>query len=300
NSYENYNGALPSPDTNFQARRPVQQFYDPSQPQKGVQTLGRIFAFDSYSNQHYNGLQTKLERRYSHGLTFGVAYTYSKANGDGEDGGNEGAMRQVAADRAGSRARTSFDLTHNAVIHYVYEIPFGQHFTGVTGALLKGWQTNGILSIRSGFPWTPTVGLNDLNTGGDGTPIRPDRLQDGRLDNASRALWYNPLAFQRVNCNIASRPDLCHYGNSGRNIMDSPGQRNIDFSFFKNFAVTERVKVQFRAEAFNAFNTPFFGQPNNLGFVSLNSITPDAPRVGEIRTLRAAMRVMQLGLKISF
>lgn len=300
NSYENFNGALPSPDTNFQARRPVQQFYDPSTPNKGVQTLGRIFAFDSYSNQHYHGLQTKLERRYSRGLTFGAAYTYSKASGDGEDGGNEGAGRQVFNNRAGSRGRTAFDLTHNAVIHYVYEIPLGQHLTGVAGTLLKGWQTNGILSIRSGFPWTPTVGGNDLNTGGDGTPIRPDRLLDGRLDNATRALWYNPLAFQRVNCNIASRSDLCHYGNSGRNIMDSPGQRNIDLSFFKNFAVTERFKVQFRAEAFNALNTPFFGQPNNLGFVSLNSVTPDAPRVGEIRGLRTSMRAMQLGLKISF
>jgi hypothetical protein len=186
------------------------------------------------------------------------------------------------------------------VIHFVYEIPFGKSLTGVMGALLKGWQTNGILSLRSGFPWTPTVGSNDLNTGGDGTPVRPDRLRDGRLDEPTRARWYDPGAFQRVNCNIASRPDLCHYGNSGRNIMTSPGQRNIDFSLFKNFVVTESVRVQFRAEAFNATNTPYFGQPNNLGFVSLASITPDAPRVGEIRSLRAAMRVMQFGLKLSF
>lgn len=300
NSYENFNGALPSPNTNFQSRRPIQQFFDPSQPEKGIQTLGRIFAFDSYSNQHYHGLQTKLEKRYAKGLSFGVSYTYSKANGDGEDGGNEGAMRQVAADRAGSRARTAFDLTHNAVIHFVYEIPFGKNLKGVAGAALKGWQTNGIFSMRSGFPWTPTVGLNDLNTGGDGTPIRPDRIRDGRLDSPTRDLWYDPSAFQRVNCNIPSRPDLCHYGNSGRNIMTSPGQRNLDFSMFKNFAVTEQVKIQFRAEAFNVSNTPYFGQPNNLGFVSLNSITPDAPRVGEIRSLRAAMRVMQFGIKVSF
>ena len=300
NSYENFNGALPSRDTNFQARRPIQQFFDPSVPAQGVQTLGRIFAFDSYSNQHYHGLQTKLERRFSRGLSFGVSYTYSKANGDGEDGGNEGAGRQVYLDRAGSRGRTAFDLTHNAVIHFVYEIPFGKSLKGVPGAVLKGWQTNGILSLRTGFPWTPTVGANDLNTGGDGAPIRPDRLQDGRLDGATRALWYDPSAFQRVNCNIAARPDLCHYGNSGRNIMTSPGQRNLDFSLFKNFSVTERFKVQFRTETFNLLNTPYFGQPNNLGFVSLSSITPDAPRVGEIRTLRAAMRVLQFGLKFSF
>jgi hypothetical protein len=144
------------------------------------------------------------------------------------------------------------------------------------------------------------VGLSDLNTGGDGTPVRPDRLRDGRLDNASRSLWFDPTAFQRVTCNNPSRPDLCHYGNAGRNIMTSPGQRNLDFSMFKNFTLTEQLKVQFRGEAFNAFNTPFFGQPNNLGFISPNSVTPDAPRVGEIRNLRASMRVLQFGLKISF
>src|SRR5258708_12222753 len=74
-------------------------------------------------------------------------------------------MRQVANDRAGSRARTAFDLTHNAVIHFVYEIPLGKNLKGPAGVLFKGWQTNGILSLRSGFPWTPTVGFNDLNTG---------------------------------------------------------------------------------------------------------------------------------------
>lgn len=300
NSYENFNGALPSLDTNFQNRRPIQQFYDPSEPGKGIQTLGRIFAFDSYSNQFYEGLQMKLERRFSRGITFGGAYTYSKAWGDGEDGGNEGAGRQVANDRLGSRGRTAFDLTHNAVIHYVWEIPFGKNLKGVPGLFFKGWQSNGILSLRSGFPWTPTVGSNDLNTGGDGTPVRPDRLRDGRLDNRSRALWFDPFAFRRVTCNVPSRPDLCHYGNSGRNIMDSPGQRNLDFSLFKNFSITERMKTQFRAEAFNAFNTPYFGQPNNIGFVSPSSVNPDAPRMGEIRNLRASMRVLQLGLKFSF
>ena len=116
---------------------------------------------------------------------------------------------------------------------------------------------------RTGFPWTPTVGFNDLNTGGDGTPVRPDRLQDGRLDNGNRARWFDPFAFQRVTCNIPNRPDLCHYGSAGRNIMTSPGQQNLDFSLFKNFRVTERFKVQFRAEAFNITNTPYFGQPNN-------------------------------------
>jgi hypothetical protein len=228
NSYENLGAAIARFELQTGGRS--SGFYDPSTPEKGG--LGRIFAFDSYSTSTIT-VSRPAQRRYK-GLTYGISYTYSKANGDGEDGGNEGAMRQVALDRAGSRGRTAFDLTHNAVIHFVYEIPFGKSLTGITGALLKGWQTNGIFSIRTGFPWTPTVGGNDLNTGGDGTPVRPDRLKDGRLpDTRNRQLWYDPSAFQRVSCQNASRPDLCHYGNSGRNIMDSPDQRNLDFSMFK-------------------------------------------------------------------
>ena len=130
--------------------------------------------------------------------------------------------------------------------------------------------------------------------------MRPDRLKDGRLDNPTRQLWYDPTAFQRVTCNIPSRQDLCHYGNAGRNILVSPGQRSLDASAFKNFLITERVHVQFRAEFFNALNTPFFGQPNNLGFVSATSVVPDGPRVGEIRTLRTPMRIIQFGLKLYF
>jgi hypothetical protein len=300
NSYENFNSALPSPDTNFQARRPYQSFYDPATPELGIQTLGSITPFDSGSNQHYHALQTRLERRFSRGVAVGLSYTYSKALGDGEDGGNESAFRQVANDRAGSRGRTAFDITHNAVIHFVWEIPFGKRLHGVPAVFLKGWQTNGIISLRTGFPFTPTVGGNDLNTGGDGSPIRPDRLRDGRLSDPSRQLWFDPLAFQRVTCNNPDRPDLCHYGSAGRNILVSPGQRNLDGSIAKNFAVTERVKAQFRTEFFNAFNTPYFAAPNNIGFVSTTSVTPDAPRMGEIQSLRGAMRIIQFGLKVSF
>jgi len=299
NGWESFNMANPSPDTNFNARRPYTQFYDPATPELGVQTLGRIAPFDASANQHYHGLQTRVEKRYARGLALGLSYTYSKANGDGEDGGNESPGWQ-ARDRASSRGRTAFDITHNAVIHFVYELPFGKNLKGVSGALIKGWQTNGIVSLRSGFPFSVTVPAGDLNTGSDGSPVRPDRLRDGRIEDPTRALWYDPTAFQRVTCNIPSRQDLCHFGSAGRNILVSPGQRNLDASAFKNFTITERFRLQFRGELFNALNTPYFGAPNNLGFVSATSVVPDGPRVGEIRSLRAAMRIVQFGLKLYF
>ncbi len=297
NSIANFNAPEPSADTNFQRRRPFQRFFDDGQ----VQDLGSIRFLDSYGNSFYHGLQVRVEKRYSNGLSYGLAYTFSKVHGDGEAGGNESVDWQNPRDRRGSRGRLRFDQRHNAVIHFVYELPFAKGFTGIPGALLKGWQTNGILSFRSGFPFTPTVGSGELNTGG-GSSLRPDRLADGHLspDQRSRKRWFDTSAFRRVSCNIPGRLELCHYGNSGYNILDSPGQRNLDFSVFKNFRMTERYSLQFRTEFFNATNTPYFGEPNNLSFVSQDSIVPDGSRVGEIRRLRTDMRIIQFGLKLYF
>jgi hypothetical protein len=161
--------------------------------------------------------------------------------------------------------------------------------------VIGGWQSNGIVSIRSGFPFSVTGGT--LNNGGS---ARPDRIADGELDNPTRDLWFDPLAFSRVTCNISSRRDLCRYGSAGVNILESPGQRNFDLSLFKNFDFKERFRVQFRSEFFNAFNTPYFGQPNGIGWVSPDAIVPDAARMGEVRGLRTPMRIVQFGLKFFF
>jgi hypothetical protein len=165
---------------------------------------------------------------------------------------------------------------------------------GVGGAILGGWQLNGMLGLRSGFMYTVTQS-SDLNTG---RTVRPDRVADGRLSDPSRERWFDPQAFRRVSCNIPGRLDLCHYGSSGVGIISQPGQRNLDLSGFKNFRVTESVRVQFRVEAFNATNTPYFGAPNGISFATPNSLAPDGPRMGEIRSLEAPMRTMQLGLKL--
>ena len=87
NSVGNFNQAPPSPNTDIQSRRPYQRFYDPALPERGVQALGNIRYLDSYGESFYHGLQMKLDRRFSKGLALGVAYTYSKAHGDGENGG---------------------------------------------------------------------------------------------------------------------------------------------------------------------------------------------------------------------
>ena len=295
NSVGNYNQPSPSPDTNVQIRRPYQQFYDPAVPQLGVQTLSTIRYIDSYGEAFHHGLQVKLDRRFSRGLAGGLAYTFSKSHGDGENGGQEGVSYQDPLNRIGSRGRFRFDQTHVLVANFVWELP-GANLKGPLGYIIGGWQTNGILAIRSGFPFNVNQG-GDINTGGT---VRPDQAGDPYKDDPTRAQWFNPQAFSRVTCNIPSRQDLCRFGTFGYNVMSGPGQKNLDFSIFKNFAFKERFNIQFRAEALNATNTPFFSDPGGIGFSNVNQLTPDGSRMGESRGLRNPMRIMQFGLKFMF
>ena len=138
---------------------------------------------DSFGNSFYHGLQVKLDKRYARGLALGVAYTYSKSNGDGENGGQEGAAIQDPTNYRSSRGLFRFDQTHNLVFHYVWELP-GGNLPGALKYILGGWQSNGIVSLRSGFPFTVTEGAGDLNV--VNSSIKPDRIADGRLDNPTQ------------------------------------------------------------------------------------------------------------------
>lgn len=299
------NNPDPSPNQNIDIRRPYQAYVSQGEDNQ-ARGLGAIRYLDNFGNGSYHALQTTVEKRYSSGFVWGLAYTYGKALGEGhgrnEGGGDFGAESyQNPRDRRSSRTRFSFDITHSAVINYVYEMPFLNRFKGVAGGFLGGWQTNGILTFRTGFPFGPVGG--NLNTGPE-VASRADRVADGRLgDKAKRELWFDPAAFRRTDCNIPNRLDLCHYGNAGDGILVEPGARVFDLSLYKNWRLSplgEQGRLQFRAEFYNAFNTPQFGRPNNLAWASLDSIIPDAPRVGEIRRLRQPMRVIQFGLKLYF
>ncbi len=296
NSIGNFNQPAASRDTNIQARRPYQQFFDPALPERGVQTLSTIRYIDSYGESFHHGLQVKVDRRFMKGLAGGLSYTWSKSHGDGENGGQEGVSYQDPLNRLGSRGRYRFDQRHNMVANFVWELP-GKNLKGPAKFVIGGWQTNGILSIRTGFPFNVTQG-GDINTGG---PVRPDAIRDPRIDKPTRALWYDPTAFSRVTCNTSTfRPDLCRFGTFGYNVLTGPGQRNLDFSMFKNFAFKEKYNVQFRVEGINATNTPYFGDPGGIGFTNVNQLTPDGTRMGEVRGLRNSMRIMQFGLKLAF
>lgn len=301
--------------TSPQLRRPYQFIQDGINGP--IRTLNRIRWLDSGANSWYHGLQINLEKRFSQGLTFGVAHTYSKAMGEGY-GRNEGfgfvgsSTYQDPRNRAADKTRYPFDVRHNTVINFLYEIPTVPAFKQNAGKyLLGGWQANGVYTIRTGFPFTVTQG-NTLNT--FNSPTRPDRIGNGTISNPNRQQWFNPDDFRVVTCLNTATPDLCHYGNSGVGILDGPGFRNLDFSLFKNIPIGERFKLQFRAEATNIFNTPNFTPPNS----SLTTSTAFLPSrnasgqlayptqagrlqgPGEITGLISPMRQMQMALKFLF
>ncbi len=302
NTVPNFNSPDPSPDTDINRRRPYQAYVSAGEGNT-ARLLNNIRYLDSYANASYHALQVSAQKRYSHGITLGLAYTYGKALGEGygrnDPGGDVQTTYQNPRDRRTDRGRYGFDLTHNLLVNFVYDLPFFKDSSGIAKAVLGGWQASGIITINSGLPFAVAGG--NLNTG---SSTRPDRVADGRLgDAATRKLWYDPTAFRRTDCNIPSQPQLCHYGNAGNGILVSPGARNTDLSIGKNWKfpqLGEQGRIQFRGEAFNAFNTPQFGTPNGLSYAGLDSLVPDGPRVGEIRSLRNNMRIFQIGLKVYF
>ena len=299
NSMRNWNSPAPSPNSNIQANRPFPRFYDPATPELGVQNLSTVRYLDTYQNAFHHGLQIELKKRYSSGITFGVAYTRSKTHGDGEAGGNQGAqIQQPRFCRTCDRGRLRFDQKHNMVANFVWDMP-GGNLPGAMKHILGGWQSNGIVSVRTGFPHQIRASQGDLNVREENP--RPDLVGQPAFDGQNRKQWYQPNAFQRVTCRIPERQDLCHFGDFGYNVLDSPGQRRIDFGLFKNFQISERFRLQFRSEYYNAFNTPYFdAPPSRLRYSSSRQLTPDGSRQGEIRDTRQDMRIIQFGLKLIF
>jgi hypothetical protein len=302
NTWPNFNQAGPSSNTDINGRRPYQAYVSQGEGNQ-VRLLGTIRYLDSFANANYNGLQVQANKRYSNGLTLGLAYTYSKALGEGygrnDPAGDVNSTYQDPNNRRANRGRYGFDVTHNVVMNYVYDLPFFKHAKGLVYGALGGWQTSGVITQHTGFPFSVYGG--NLNTGFN---VYPDRVADGRLGSAaSRQDWFNLAAFRRTDCNIPSHPELCHYGNAAPDALISPGIHTFDLSLGKNWPISklgEAGRLQFRAEAFNALNSPQFGAPNGLSWVGQDSIVPDGPRVGEIRSLRQPLRIFQFGVKIYY
>ena len=237
-----------------------------------------------------------------------VSYTWSKVIGVCCDAlaDNPPAI-QALPYFALNRAVMGFDRTHNFNTSFVIEAPFGKgkrywNTGGLRSALAGGWQMNGLLSVYSGSPFSVSASGTSLNM--VGSTQRADQIKPKVEIFGNKGpgqSYFDPLAFAPVT--------EARFGNFGFNRMRGPGVRNFDFSLFRQFRLSERWKMQFRAEVFNLTNTPHFANPGaNVSNLQLN---PD----GSIRNLggfssitgirntgREGLdeRVFRFGLRFSF
>jgi hypothetical protein len=210
------------------------------------------------ANASYNAFSVRVEKRYSKGLYMLGNYQFSKNldNNSGEVEANDTAFRtNKKLDRGPSR----YDQRHRAVVDFGYEIPLGTGRRwlsrgGPAAFLLGNWQAQGILTLLSGFPFTPSGPA--VCSCGSYIPQRVNAVKPGfgKLDNPTINHWFDVSAF--------ALPPNGFQGNAGRNVIRGPGVRVFDFSLLKNFPITEQTKLQFRGEFFNLTNHPNFGFPD--------------------------------------
>ncbi len=246
----------------------------------------------------YHSFQASVNRRFANGLNIMAAYTLAKNLGTAD--GNVGASIQNAHNISELKGPVPHDVRHRATISYVYELPVGRskRFLGSAGRaadlILGGWQASGITTLQSGLALS--AGLSgDLTNTGSFSP-RPDRIhnpQDFSFDTATQASLGCTPGKQTLTCfwnqaaftipPLAPGQLFAHeFGNGGSGNLRGPELINFDFAMLKNFRITERHQLQFRAELFNIFNTPNFGLPGNLvdvpGGASISSTIPDNQR----------------------
>jgi hypothetical protein len=254
----------------------------PRRPLSSIRpAIGDVTYYVSDGLSNYNALQFTAEKRLSAGLTGLVGYTWSHAIDDvaTDFGGGTGTPQDPTC-RFCDRGNSASDIRHRLTVSMTYRLP-GFARRSLQGMLLGGWQLNGLLQTQTGLPFTPQLNNPTVNTG---TASRPNRSGSGNLPDSQRSLsrWFDPTAF--------FTPTQFVFGNSGRDILFGPGRTNLDASLFKDFRPVERMTVQFRAESFNIFNHPQFGQPNaSIGSGSVATITST---VGGPRQMQVALRLM--------
>lgn len=236
----------------------------------------------------YHSFQSRVEKRFSYGLTFTLAYTYSRLIDDAgavfDSAVLTGPVTNFqAADSYNKRLEkdvSTGNIPHIFSSGFVYELPFGRGrrygLQGWKDVLAGGWQMAGIIRAQSGSPIAVTQATNFNAFAGFGIQ-RPNRIGDPTLpmDQRSVGRWFDTSAFTQAGQFII--------GNSSRNPVIGPGYRTVDVMLGKTFSITERLRTEIRGEAFNMTNTPPLGSPNgSFGNAAFGTITSALdPRVFE-------------------
>jgi Carboxypeptidase regulatory-like domain/TonB dependent receptor len=260
--------------------------------------LGSITTQDNRGKSDYNSLQVQYERRFTHGLQFLGAFTWSKTIDD-TCGNLDTCSPQLYTDYKIERGLSNQDQPYRLVLSALYELPFGRgkHFANNISRwadyAIGGWQLNGIYVLQAGQPFSVTVDGSPSSTRADlsGHPgVNPGNLTNYIQETfSSTGVPTGPFTIPASTGGVFDAP-----GTSGRDILRGPGSSNMDLALFKNFAVTEQVKVQFRAQVYNLTNTPHFANPNS-------DLSQGASNFGRITSTQPfSYRQMELGLRVTF
>ncbi len=246
----------------------------------------------------YNSLQTKYERRFSHGLNMLAGYTWARTLSDAgdllSDGGVGGYRAPQITGISYDRGLASFNINHSFVASGTYQLPIGSgkaflsDLHGPAQLLLGGWIANGILTLNSGPPQYINCQITTTATAGN---CYADVVPGvSKYRSGGPAHYYNPAAFTDPPvATTIGNGNLAPLGGSNTQV-NGPGFHDLDFSIFKEFGVTETTRLQFRAEAFNLTNTPSFNLPSNYNY-------QDTLNFGESTTTRSSPRQIQFALK---
>jgi len=261
---------------------------------------GSISLYENVSTSNYNALQIAANRRFTRGLQFGVAYTWSKAM-DYSDGDRDG-VATYRPPRIWQYGKAGFDQTHILVINYTWDVPRASRLwdNRVVRQVFDGWQVSGITAFVSGQPsgiGFSTTDNTDLAGGGDGQRI----VITGNpvLPRGERSLtrWFNTSVF--------ARPGKGEFGTAPKEVIRLPGVNNWDMSLFKNLYLwSETRRLQVRWEIYNVFNHTQFSGVDTTARFDGNPASPTFgqninTRFGQVTSARDP-RLMQLSLRFTF
>jgi hypothetical protein len=276
----------------------------------------------------YNALEVDLRRTFANGFQLRGNYTYSKNLDDGSAwntsvSGNTPAFVAFPLNPRLDWGPAATDVRHAASINGSWELPFGSqrrflnHASAPVNFAASGWTASGILTVQTGFPFSPQLGYNPPGNGDTRNPIRPSWNPgfSGNMYPRRPGEYFNPSAFIQptVNVSNASGGNNIYgtYGNVSRDALTGPGLSQLDFSALKKSRITERVGLEFRAEFFNVLNHTNFLTPNEVVYSSAPTITTTgnvqtvnasqiSPTAGVVTATSTTSRQIQFGAKLQF
>jgi hypothetical protein len=250
------------------------------QPRRPYQPWGAITYLESGRSSITHQLQLGAVRRFASGLAFQFEYQYTHALGEHTFGNAPMDNRNTRLDRG----HLDFIRRHWATANYIYDLPFGKgrrwgsSVSGVVDQLVSGWRLAGLTAFGSGEPYSVTFTSTTV-----GWPSnRADIVGNAVPDDPTIARWFNPGAF--------AVPAPFTYGNSARNLLFGPGFFNWDAAVFKQFSISEGLRLDFRAEVFNILNHPNFGLPASN--ISVPATAGTITSASEARNVQFALKLL--------